>query len=602
MQNVQRIKRQNCGNTLHGNHSLIFGSRDQIGSRFAVANGEAEGSMNHSPRTMSGRCYGLTDQGNRKLHDRNFQSGPAEAGSSSSSGFPSYDGSLFRISASETESLHYPTSGSFMSSPHPQSCIGSRSSCKRKSSMDDVIGSVGSLTFRPFSEGRENDHPKFTEEAGTSRADSVFPPASSDPVSTLRPPVLDDLPYPGENSMMYQTSRPRSSHHLQVGSNRYYGGHLNGSQELCQAPFIQNNRVSSDILSSHMWMSRGTLSNEHTMQSTRNLHDFSPFNQSNAPSAVVPWCGHGSVSGEGMDHPNFHRNFNAGVNIGFRTRNFSNGASLWMGVPPWTQNTFEPSSRVLPGFPYRESALQGSHMAPVRHLYAGSVASSHPLATPLTGQNSFYSQGGLLPYPPASHAATGSIILGSQAAPGNAYPSFGFFNRSAMSPPFLGSAESGGASPFHNFYGMPFQGLEISPAQRGSGQRLPSHEMFDHAMVNNELDIHDQHIGLQLDVDNMSYEELLALEERIGNVNTGLSEENICKCLKTSKHSSYDMMASAVSQESEIKCSICQEEYMEGDELGQLDCSHSYHTACIKQWLVLKNQCPICKAAAFSLS
>jgi hypothetical protein len=43
-----------------------------------------------------------------------------------------------------------------------------------------------------------------------------------------------------------------------------------------------------------------------------------------------------------------------------------------------------------------------------------------------------------------------------------------------------------------------------------------------------------------------------------------------------------------------------QEEYVEGDELGKIDCGHGYHVSCIQQWLVQKNQCPICKATALS--
>ncbi|KAL7250422.1 hypothetical protein ACSBR1_012434 [Camellia fascicularis] len=45
----------------------------------------------------------------------------------------------------------------------------------------------------------------------------------------------------------------------------------------------------------------------------------------------------------------------------------------------------------------------------------------------------------------------------------------------------------------------------------------------------------DQYGNMRLDVDDMSYEELLALGERIGNVNTGLSEDMISKCLRETK-------------------------------------------------------------------
>jgi hypothetical protein len=41
-----------------------------------------------------------------------------------------------------------------------------------------------------------------------------------------------------------------------------------------------------------------------------------------------------------------------------------------------------------------------------------------------------------------------------------------------------------------------------------------------------------------------------------------------------------------------------QEEYAVGDDLGALDCGHDFHTNCIKQWLMQKNLCPICKTTA----
>jgi hypothetical protein len=31
--------------------------------------------------------------------------------------------------------------------------------------------------------------------------------------------------------------------------------------------------------------------------------------------------------------------------------------------------------------------------------------------------------------------------------------------------------------------------------------------------------------------------------------------------------------------------------------MGRLDCGHSYHVYCIKQWLSQKNTCPVCKTA-----
>ncbi|XP_015692100.1 probable E3 ubiquitin-protein ligase HIP1 isoform X2 [Oryza brachyantha] len=73
------------------------------------------------------------------------------------------------------------------------------------------------------------------------------------------------------------------------------------------------------------------------------------------------------------------------------------------------------------------------------------------------------------------------------------------------------------------------------------------------------VDIHDRHRDMRLDIDNMSYEELLALEERIGNVSTGLSEEEVTKLLKQREFSSWRLEASVEDE----PCCICQEEYVD---------------------------------------
>jgi hypothetical protein len=108
---------------------------------------------------------------------------------------------------------------------------------------------------------------------------------------------------------------------------------------------------------------------------------------------------------------------------------------------------------------------------------------------------------------------------------------------------------------------------------------------------------HDRHRDMRMDIDNMSYEELLALEERIGSVSTALSDEQFAKCLR---RSIYCPVATGVNKSviDDIKCSICQEEYKEGEEIGQLPCEHRYHVCCIGQWLRQKNWCPVCKASA----
>ncbi|KAG6488469.1 hypothetical protein ZIOFF_049712 [Zingiber officinale] len=73
--------------------------------------------------------------------------------------------------------------------------------------------------------------------------------------------------------------------------------------------------------------------------------------------------------------------------------------------------------------------------------------------------------------------------------------------------------------------------------------------------------IYDPYRDMRMDIDDMSYEELLDLGERIGTVSTA-------------------------------------EEFVEGDELGEVACGHVYHATCIEQWLKSKNWCPLCKGSA----
>eukprot|EP00252_Welwitschia_mirabilis_P007986 TRINITY_DN196_c0_g1_i1.p1 TRINITY_DN196_c0_g1~~TRINITY_DN196_c0_g1_i1.p1 ORF type:complete len:367 (+),score=50.00 TRINITY_DN196_c0_g1_i1:309-1409(+) len=118
-------------------------------------------------------------------------------------------------------------------------------------------------------------------------------------------------------------------------------------------------------------------------------------------------------------------------------------------------------------------------------------------------------------------------------------------------------------------------------------------------LLGRSIDTYDQHRDWRLDVDSMSYEDLLELGDRIGYVSTGLTEEKIIKCLRKIKASLLQTETSLLS-ENERKCSVCQDEYEANDELGKLYCGHTYHAECIKQWLLQKNLCPICKASASS--
>ena len=57
------------------------------------------------------------------------------------------------------------------------------------------------------------------------------------------------------------------------------------------------------------------------------------------------------------------------------------------------------------------------------------------------------------------------------------------------------------------------------------------------------------------------------------------------------KYHTYD---TAIQYIPEI-CSICIDNYEDGNIITTLACNHSFHTECLKKWLKRKNECPCCK-------
>ena len=89
-----------------------------------------------------------------------------------------------------------------------------------------------------------------------------------------------------------------------------------------------------------------------------------------------------------------------------------------------------------------------------------------------------------------------------------------------------------------------------------------------------------------IDVDNMTYEQILELENKIGNVSKGLSTEQKL-CLKIEHYSP---------QKFEWKeCVICKETFNEKNVVRILHCKHIFHPQCIDIWFKDNKICPICK-------
>ena len=84
-------------------------------------------------------------------------------------------------------------------------------------------------------------------------------------------------------------------------------------------------------------------------------------------------------------------------------------------------------------------------------------------------------------------------------------------------------------------------------------------------------------------LDNMTYEELLALEDKIGYVNKGFSKSQIEK-IKSYKYDGEN-----------ISCVICQEIIEKNNDIKKLSCQHIFHSKCIDPWLSKEKSCPFCK-------
>ncbi|KAE8710676.1 UDP-N-acetylglucosamine--N-acetylmuramyl-(pentapeptide) pyrophosphoryl-undecaprenol N-acetylglucosamine transferase-like [Hibiscus syriacus] len=127
-----------------------------------------------------------------------------------------------------------------------------------------------------------------------------------------------------------------------------------------------------------------------------------------------------------------------------------------------------------------------------------------------------------------------------------------------------------------------FGGRSYHHARHPSPEGLAEMMMLQNNLI---MGARDRFSEWRLDIDSMSYEQLLELGDKIGYVNTGLKEDEMSRCLRKMKGS---IMGN--------KCIICQEE--DDEEMGKLCCGHSFHIECIKQWLVHKNTCPVCKTEA----
>ena len=117
-------------------------------------------------------------------------------------------------------------------------------------------------------------------------------------------------------------------------------------------------------------------------------------------------------------------------------------------------------------------------------------------------------------------------------------------------------------------------------------RRAQAREIFENYIMSMILNSHFQRENDYPNVDDMSYEELLALEERIGNVNNGLNDQRINRLNEVyfDKKKYNDL------------CIICQNNFKDREKVLIIPCKHVFHKDCIVPWLKNKKQCPFCKS------
>ena len=97
--------------------------------------------------------------------------------------------------------------------------------------------------------------------------------------------------------------------------------------------------------------------------------------------------------------------------------------------------------------------------------------------------------------------------------------------------------------------------------------------------------MNNNNLNLFINIDDMNYEQLLNLEEKMGKVSLGVNKEIIEK-LGIKKYNDEEYKNCET-------CMICLDDFNIGEEIRQLDCLHIFHLKCIDHWLKDNKKCPV---------
>jgi len=117
------------------------------------------------------------------------------------------------------------------------------------------------------------------------------------------------------------------------------------------------------------------------------------------------------------------------------------------------------------------------------------------------------------------------------------------------------------------------------------------------AAMQEEIYVNEEQEAEHMDSSELSYETLLRIGERIGDVKKerwAMEAAAHIKKLPIFKFACH-LADGKDENDSCVKCLVCQHPYVESESLRQLPCQHVFHTECIDQWLSNKGECPYCR-------
>jgi hypothetical protein len=147
---------------------------------------------------------------------------------------------------------------------------------------------------------------------------------------------------------------------------------------------------------------------------------------------------------------------------------------------------------------------------------------------------------------------------------------------------------------YHHHFQLVRDSAELSQEDR---------EALQAALAEDEREAQEEHAEeIEQDEEgNMSYETMLQLGERIGNVKserwTMVAQKHIAKLPVFTFQNAASMQKADGKEDndSDLKCLVCQCDYEQDEGLRRLPCGHCFHTDCVDQWLTEKDFCPYCR-------